>query len=139
MRTAVDTNVFSALWSREAPALRMVALLDEANAQGSLTICPVVYVECRANPWVRDDQVDHFLETMRVGVDWVMERDVWELAAERFVQYASRRRRQGAGEAKRLSSDFVIASHALLHADRLVTLDQRRYRTDFPELILVEP
>jgi predicted nucleic acid-binding protein len=139
MRTAIDTNVLSALWGREAPALRVVTLLDDANARGSLILCPVVYMECRANPWVREGQVDVFLETMRVAVEWLLEREIWELAAERFERYASRRRRHGGGEARRFAADFLVAAHALLRADRLVTLDQRSYRTDFPELILVEP
>jgi hypothetical protein len=96
-------------------------------------------MECRANPWVREGQVDVFLETMRVAVEWLLEREIWELAAERFERYASRRRRHGGGEARRFAADFLVAAHALLRADRLVTLDQRSYRTDFPELILVEP
>jgi predicted nucleic acid-binding protein len=134
MRTALDTNILSALWGRESPAPRIAAYLDAA---GALVISPIVYMESRAHPYVGHDQVDQFLETMRVAVDWMLEREVWELAAERFEQYASRRRGQGAGEAKRVTSDFVIGAHALLRADRLITLDQRRYRTDFPELILL--
>jgi predicted nucleic acid-binding protein len=74
---------------------------------------------------------------MRIAPDWIYEREVWQLAAERFEQYAKRRRRQGSGEPRRLAPDFLIAAHGLLHTDRLVTFDQRRYRTDFPELILV--
>jgi len=33
--------------------------------------------------------------------------------------------------------DFIIAAHALLHADRLMTLDPVRYELDFPKLHLV--
>lgn len=139
MRTALDSNILSALWGRESPAPRIAAFLDAANAQGSLVISPIVYMECQANPYVGPDDVDRFIETMRLAVDWILDREMWKLAAERFARFADRRRRQGGGEAKRLTSDFVIAAHALLHTDRLVTLDQRRYRTDFPELILVEP
>lgn len=139
MRTALDTNVLSAVWGRETSAARIAAFLDGAYAQGGLVISPFVYLEARANPFVKNDQVDHFLKTMGVEVDWLIEREIWELAAERFAQYANRRHRQGGGETKRLTSDFVIAAHALLRADRLITLDQRRYRTDFAELILIEP
>jgi predicted nucleic acid-binding protein len=34
-------------------------------------------------------------------------------------------------------ADFVIAAHALIQADRLMTLDPKRYRQDFPKLRLV--
>jgi predicted nucleic acid-binding protein len=33
--------------------------------------------------------------------------------------------------------DFIIASHALLRADQLMTLDEKRYRSDFPKLRVV--
>lgn len=53
------------------------------------------------------------------------------------VEYANRRR-QAAGEGpKRPLTDFVIGAHALLHADRLMTLDPIRYCQDFPELLLM--
>jgi predicted nucleic acid-binding protein len=35
-----------------------------------------------------------------------------------------------------LLPDFLIAAHALLRADRLMTLDPARYQQDFPELRL---
>ncbi len=139
MRTAIDTNVLSALWGRESPAQRIAHLLDDANSRGGVVISPVVYMEARANPHISEADVERFLTTMRVIVDWVLEREVWELATERFVSYARRRRRQGGGEARRFLADYLVAAHALLRADRLVTLDQRSYRPDFPELILVEP
>jgi hypothetical protein len=36
-----------------------------------------------------------------------------------------------------LLPDFIIAAHALLRADRLLTLDPTRYRQDFPKLRVV--
>lgn len=139
MRTAIDTNVLSALWGRESPAVRISQVLDEAKLRGGVMISPVVYMEARANPYIAEADMDRFLTATRVTVDWMLEREVWELATERFVGYARRRRRQGGGEARRFPADYLVAAHALLRADRLVTLDQRSYRADFPELILVEP
>lgn len=104
-----------------------------------MVIHPVVYVEARAHPSASEAVVNEFLEKTRIAVDWNIGQEVWLLAAERFEHYVRRRRKQGAVEAKRFAADFLVAAHALLRADRLVTLDQRSYRTDFPELILVEP
>ena len=33
--------------------------------------------------------------------------------------------------------DFIVGAHALLMADRFLTLDQGRYSKDFPELNLL--
>lgn len=62
---------------------------------------------------------------------------IWDLAGRAFAAYCRERRRSGGGIAKRLLSDFVIGAHAQLHADRLATLDQERYRAYFPELVLI--
>jgi predicted nucleic acid-binding protein len=66
-----------------------------------------------------------------------MKDEVWLDAGRRFARYATRRRKSGSGEAKRLLADFVIGSHALLQSDRLMSLDVDRYRRHFPELKLV--
>jgi hypothetical protein len=73
---------------------------------------------------------------MAIAIDFDMGEDVWQLAATSFAAYAIRRRRSGGGSPKRLVADFVIASHAILRADRLMTLDTNRYVVDFPNLRL---
>lgn len=138
MRTAIDTNVLSALWGGETPAIRVSEFLDEAAAEGGLVISPIVYIELCSHPNLPEDFVKRFLETMQIEVEWALSREIWQLAAERFAQYAQRRRRQGPGQPKRFPADFLVASHALLRTDRLVTLEQRTYGTDFPELTLAE-
>ena len=57
---------------------------------------------------------------------------LWREAAGRFAAYARRRRRSGGGQPKRLLVDFLIGAYAFLRADRLLTLDPRRYAEDFP-------
>lgn len=138
MRTAIDTNILSALWGKEASAERIAEFLYEAGGQGALVLSPIVYVEARAHPNVSEEAMHRFLETNRVVVDWSPGQPVWMLAAERFEQQVNRRRRQLASGQRRFPADFLVGAHALLQADRLVTLDQRVYRADFPELILVE-
>lgn len=62
---------------------------------------------------------------------------VWLEAGARFALYAKRRSRAAREGPERLLADFIIGSHALVRADRLVTLDARRYQRDFPELRLI--
>jgi predicted nucleic acid-binding protein len=138
VRTAIDTNILSAIWGKEARADDIADFLDRARSQGVLVISPIVYMEARAHPSVTEAEMHRFLTTSRIEVDWTLGQPVWLLAGERFEQHAHRRRRQAAGDGKRFPADFLVGSHALLHADRLVTLDQRIYRTDFPELTIVE-
>jgi hypothetical protein len=136
MRTAVDTNILSALWGAEQCMERAAEMLWQAEMHGALVISGVVYVELRAHPASTETFIDRFLRQTRISVEWELPREVWQMAADRFGQYAERRRVQKADTPKRLPADFLVAAHALLRADRLMTLDRRRYQTDFPELNL---
>lgn len=136
MRSAIDTNVLSALWSAEKTAETIKRLLDEAGERGGLVICPVVYAELRAFPHAVASFVDRFLEKTEIIVDWSLDKSIWQLAAERHERYAIRKRKQRMGEPKRFVADFLVGAHALLRADVLITLDQRPYRRDFAELVL---
>lgn len=139
MRTAIDTNVISAVWAGESSATAAMISLGNAAMEGSLVICPVIYIELRAYPGATSSFVGGFLEKTHIALDWNLEKPVWVLAAERFQQYAERRRRQEQGEPKRVMADYLVGAHASLHADRLLTFDQRVFRTDFPELRLSQP
>ena len=136
MRTAIDTNVISALWSREPAAAGMADVLHRAGQEGGLMICGPVYAELMAYPEATRAFVDGFLENTRIEVDAAMSREVWVLAGEAYGVYARRRRSSGGGEPRRLLVDFAVGAHALAHADRLLTLDRGRYRTAFPGLEL---
>ena len=137
MRTALDTNILSALWSHEALANQIAKLLGEARAQGGLVICAPVFVELMAHPSVTQDFVEEFLKETGIAVDFSLDEQVWRESAKGYAAYAHRRRRSGGDSPKRMLVDFVIASHAWLHADRLMTLDPKRYSQDFPKLQIV--
>jgi predicted nucleic acid-binding protein len=137
MRTALDTNILSALWSGEPLASQITASLGGARAQGGLVICAPVFAELMAHPSVTPDFVEEFLSETGITVDFALGEAVWRQSAKSFATYAQRRRRSGGNSPKRLLVDFVIASHALLHADRLMTLDAKRYNPDFPKLRIV--
>jgi len=73
-----------------------------------------------------------------VLVDFQLDESAWQCAADAFASDAQRPRRSQGGAPKRLLVDFLIAAHALLRADRLMTLDPSRYQQDFPKLRLNE-
>lgn len=96
-----------------------------------------VFVELSAIPGINFEEAEKALKESSTVVDFDLGEDVWRLAASSFSAYAARRRRSGGGFPKRMVTDFVIASHALLRADRLMTRDASRYGQDFPTLRLI--
>ena len=96
----------------------------------------LLYAELRAIPGVTASFVDKLLDDTDILAEWDLDKAVWQLAAERYVRYAHRRRTQKMGESKRLIADFVVGAHAMLRADVLFTLDPGPYRRDFAELSL---
>ena len=137
MKTALDSNILSSLWSAEKSAEHITQKLVEARARGGIVLCAPVYVELTAHPLVTPGMVDRLLKEADIAIEFVLDEAVWRMAAERFAAYAHRRRTSAGGVPKRLLPDFLIAAHALLNADRLFTLDASRYQQDFPELRLL--
>ena len=100
-------------------------------------IAAPIFAELLAHPRATGPFVEEFLESTRIDVDFDLGETVWRDAGRRFAAYARRRESSAGGDTKRLLVDFLIGSHALLKADRLLTLDARRYRTDFRDLKLL--
>ena len=137
MRTAIDANVISAIWSREPSAEKAIVQLGEASAEGALLISPVVFAELLAYPGATEPYVRRFLEDTGVVVDLRLEERVWTETGRRFSRYAARRRKSSGMNPRRLLADFFVGAHALVQADRLMTLDARVYEQDFPEVRLL--
>lgn len=139
MKSAVDTNVFVALFSGgEEASASAGTLLEEAHDAGPLAISPAVYSELVAGRDV--GFVEGFLSEKGIGVDWCLGRDVWSTAGTRYGEYARRRRRQrGDPGPRRILADFLIGAHALRLAGVLLTSDAGIYGTYFPELRVLTP
>lgn len=137
MRTAIDSNILSGLWSKEPLAGSIARRLGGAKEDGALLIAPVVYVELLAYPGATESFLKNFLADTGVTAEFDLQEAVWVEAGRRFARYAGRRRKSGHGNPKHLLADFLIGAHALVQADRLMTLDLTRYKQDFPELKLV--
>jgi hypothetical protein len=80
--------------------------------------------------------VNSFLEDTGIVVDWDLGEAVWRSAGRAFRAYAERRRRQREAGTRRILADFLIGAHAATRGFRLLTLDERLYRTSFPALTI---
>jgi predicted nucleic acid-binding protein len=96
-----------------------------------------VYAELLAHPKATESFLNGFLADTGVVVDIEFQQSVWLEAGRRFARDARRRRRTAHHGPRRLLADFMIGSHALTQADRLMTLDPKRFKQDFPELKLI--
>jgi hypothetical protein len=137
MRTAIDTNILSAIWKPEQNVVALTDRLSELRRSGSLVICGAVLAETMATPNAGAGFVDDFLLQTGIKLDGVCVEKVWRLAGERYARYAAQRRRSQRDFVRRLLTDFIIGAHAVLEADQLMTLDHGRYGRDFPELKLI--
>lgn len=137
MTTALDTNVLSALWNDNDTLNRTAArALQETQKNGSIVICGVVYAELLASAGRTEEFLDRFCAEAGILVEWELKEKIWRAAGVAFQGYASRRKKQGGSEPRRLLADFLIGAHALESGYKLLTADVGVYRTSFPRLAL---
>jgi len=105
--------------------------------EGLLVISPFVFAELLAYPRATETFVHGFLEATGVVIDYKLEEKVWAEAGLRYARYAARRRQSTGEGPRRILPDFLIGAHALVQAERLLTLEPKVYRQDFPELRLL--
>jgi predicted nucleic acid-binding protein len=129
--------VFSAILSSEPQARALLQALSAARIEGALLISGIVFMEALAYPKMTPAYLEQFLDDAAVEVDFNINEPIWREAGSRFARQAARRRAARDHTEKRMLADFVVGAHALLRADRLLTLDTNRYRRDFPELRLL--
>jgi predicted nucleic acid-binding protein len=131
--TLVDTNVWLDVitddpnwgrWSHRA--------LMAAAARGSLVINQLVYSELLVGfdaiePL--DDVLGRF-GVVRAGLPW----DAAFLTAKAYQRY-----RSSGGKRQSPMPDFYIGAHALVAGMKLLTRDDRVYRTYFPNVDVISP
>lgn len=106
--------------------------LDAAALRGKLLINPVIYAELS----VGFDRIETLESAvLDAGVELAeIPRDALFLAAKVFRSY-----RLKGGIRTGVLPDFFIGAHGAVLGCPLLTRDTRRYRTYFPNLILVSP
>jgi len=137
MTTAIDTNVVSALWDKDA-ALSLAAqtALEKAFHRGGLVVAAPVFVELMAAPGRTEAFVSSFFEDTGIAVDWELSESVWRSAGRAFQLYAGRRRKHRDRGARRILADFLIGAHAITGGHRLLSLDKGLYAAAFPGLAI---
>lgn len=138
MITAVDSNVFVALWDAEH-TLNAVAhsVLETALQRGRITLAAPAFAELMAGPGRTEGFIDGFCRETGILIDWELGEKIWRDAGLAFQRYARRRRKHGEAGPRRILTDFLIGAHAMHKASQLVTLDSRIYRAAFPNLSVV--
>lgn len=135
MITALDTNVLLDICLPDpahGPASR--ERLKECLAAGAVVICEVVYAEL-ACAFPSQESFRETLKVLGVALEASSEKTLWH-AAQIWKKAITR------GEPsleRRILADFLIGSHALNHADRLLTRDRGFYRGYFKELRVLTP
>ena len=138
MKTALDSNIISAIFNLEPPSETLIELMGRLRLEGALVICGAVYAEIHAIPRMTPALLIEFLSDTGIAIEPQTSLEDWRVTGSAFTQYAVRRRKSGDGAAKRLLADFIIGTHAATHCDRLLTLDPTRYKQGSPALTLLE-
>jgi predicted nucleic acid-binding protein len=131
--TAVDTSVLLDVLGADptfGPASREA--LRDCLHTGTLIASDVVWAETAA--WFGSkDEAARTLE--RLGLVFVpLGADAAHAAAAAWRDY-----RRSGGARERVIADFLVAAHADVHADRLLTRDRGFYRSRFRKLKLIDP
>lgn len=133
MITAVDTNVLMDVF-RNDPAFcpASAEALRASLREGRLAVCDIVWAELAA----LFESEARLRETLAVlGVEYSpLTSESASLAGQLWRKY----RDQG-GQRDRVVADFLVAAHAKVQCDRLLTRDRGFYREHFAGLRILDP
>ncbi|MBI4411109.1 MAG: type II toxin-antitoxin system VapC family toxin [Deltaproteobacteria bacterium] len=133
LRTAVDTSILLDVFGADKKyGETSLKALIHCLEQGTLVACEVVWAEIRPKFQSRNE-----LLGVADGLSLVYEpltQDSALKAGEVMKEY-----RERGGKRDKMIPDFLIAAHALIQTDRLITRDRGFYRRYFSSLKIIEP
>jgi predicted nucleic acid-binding protein len=133
MTTAVDANVVLEFLTGTPVEIQAAhGALEAAKRAGALITSVVAYAEVAAR-FNSQAQADDFFALLNCKVQ-PLDAAAAFLAGHFFRDY----KRRG-GTRTRMLADFLIAAHAQLNADRILTRDTRFYGPDFRRLKALRP
>ncbi|MGH9365360.1 MAG: type II toxin-antitoxin system VapC family toxin [Thermoanaerobaculia bacterium] len=133
MRSAVDSSVLlDSFLATPEFGPRSRETLRGAALEGALIACEVVWAEVRAF-FTSKGEFESTMRTLDISFDG-SDAECAELAGEAWRRY-----RSAGGPRTRLIPDFLVAAHALVRADRLLTRDRGFTRRYFPKLKILDP
>ncbi len=133
MSVLVDSNVILDIFTEDETWFDWSSdALQRAALTSPLVINPIIYAEVSVR-FTRLEELDELLPAnrfMRLSIPYASA----FLAGKAFARY----RRRGGARSSPLP-DFFIGAHAAVASYPLLTRDPSRYRTYFPNLVLIAP
>ncbi|BDI30808.1 DNA-binding protein [Capsulimonas corticalis] len=131
--TLVDSNVLlDVLTSDSQWSVWSSNMLDQCSNGGPLCINPIIFAEVSVSFGTIEDVEAAIPEALLRRLDLPLEAAF--LAGKAFLRY-----RQQGGTRTSTMPDFFIGAHAAVTGLRLLTRDDKRYRTYFPTIDLLSP
>jgi predicted nucleic acid-binding protein len=138
MTISIDSSLIAALLDDDHTMNRVaVKVLGRLSARERLVVSGIDYVELMAGRLRDEESLNLFFADTGIEIDWAMGEAMWREAGRAYRGYATRRKKSGGGDVRRILTDFLIGAHALARGYALLTLNSEDFRTAFPALRII--